>query len=103
MYDNILKRLGIEGENESDRFRSLIEFLFDYVDDNPIVPAETRIERSSGDSSRLDVLDLLIQSLREHESNLDKIAAKLERSATTGTSSVDNNMPQTIQHRLIKE
>ncbi len=27
MYDDILRRLGIEGDNESDKFRSLIEFL----------------------------------------------------------------------------
>ncbi len=103
MYDAILKRLGIEGENESDRFRILIEFLFDYVEVNPIIPAEPKIERDSGDSSRLDVLDLVIQSLREHEANLDKIATKLERSATPEISNIDNNLPQTIQHHFVKE
>jgi hypothetical protein len=79
MYEDILKRLGIEGETESDKFRSLIECLYDYVDVNPRLPVETKVRSDSGDQSRLDVLDLVIQSLREHEANLDRIATKLEK------------------------
>ena len=102
-YAAILKRLGIEGENESDKFRTLIEFLFDYVEVNPIIPVEPKIERNSGDSSRLDVLDIVIQSLRDHEANLDKIATKLERSVTPEISSANNKRSQKSHHRFVKE
>ncbi len=82
MYDDILRRLGIEGDNESDKFRSLIEFLFDYIDVNPATNEqrnELAAEKFSGDSSRLDVLDLIIHSLKEHEVNLDRLISKLEK------------------------
>jgi len=82
MYDDILRRLGIEGDNESDKFRSLIEFLYDYIDVNPATNeprSEPITEKLSGDRSRLDVLDLIIHSLKEHEVNLDRIISKLER------------------------
>lgn len=88
MYEDILKRLGIEGDTESDKFRSLIEFLYDYVEVNPPLSVERKVESDLNDSSRLDVLDLVIQSLKEHEVNLDRIATKLEKAAipniTTG-------------------
>jgi hypothetical protein len=89
MYVDLLKRLGIEGETESDKFRSLIEFLYDYVDKNPLLPIqlETKVRSDSNDQSRLDVLDLIIRRLREHESNLDKIATKLEKTAVPSISS----------------
>lgn len=103
MYDDILKRLGIEGENESDKFRSLIEFLFDYVEINPQVTSEPKIEKDFGDNSRLDVLDLVIQSLKEHEANLDKIAIKLEKSATPNILNLDTNLSNPIQQRLLKD
>ena len=82
MYDDILRRLGIEGDNESDKFRSLIEFLFDYIDVNPATNEqrnEPATDKFSGDSSRLDVLDLIIHSLKEHEVNLDRLISKLEK------------------------
>jgi len=87
MYSDILKRLGIEGETESDKFRSLIEFLYDYVEVNPPLSSETKVRSGSSDQSRLDVLDLIIQSLREHEANLDRIATKLEKTTAPSISS----------------
>jgi len=81
MYDSILKKLGIEGDNESDKFRSLIEYMYDYVDANPATnePRSELTDKFSGDRSRLDVLDLIIHSLKEHEVNLDKLVSRLER------------------------
>jgi len=87
MYGDVLKRLGIEGENESDKFRSLIEFLYDYVEVSPSAPVEPRVEKDANDRSRLDVLDLIIQSLKEHEGVLDKIADRLEKATIPSISS----------------
>ena len=86
MYDDILKRLGIDGETDSDKFRNLIEFMYDYVEVNP--PPTIQVERKSepdmGDRSRIDVLDLIIQSLKDHETNLDRVASKLEKMVVPG-------------------
>jgi len=87
MYEDILRRLGIIGETESDRFRSLIEFLYDYVEVNPPLQVVRKVRSDLNDQSRLDVLDLVIQSLREHEVNLDKIATRLEKAAIPSISS----------------
>jgi hypothetical protein len=88
MYENILKRIGIEGDNESDKFRSLVEFLFDYFEVNPVVPVEARVEKLSDERSRLDVLDLVIKSLKDHEANLDRVAARLEKATVSSMSGV---------------
>jgi hypothetical protein len=89
MYDGILKRLGIDGETDSDKFRNLIEFMYDYVEVNP--PPTIQVERKSepdmGDRSRIDVLDLIIQSLKDHETNLDRVASKLEKMVVPGIQS----------------
>ena len=88
MYDDVLKRLGIDGETDSDRFRSLIEFMYDYVEVNP--PPTIQVERKSetdADRSRIDVLDLIIQSLKDHEVTLDRVASKLEKMVVPGIQS----------------
>lgn len=98
MYDDILRRLGIEGDNESDKFRSLIEFLYDYIDVNPATSEsrnELKIERFSEDRSRLDVLDLIIHSLKEHEVNLDRIISKLDRTSPI-ISDAEHDVPQRL-------
>jgi hypothetical protein len=89
MYDDVLKRLGIDGETDSDRFRSLIEFMYDYVEVSPppTVQVERKSEPDTGDRSRIDVLDLIIQSLKDHEAGLDRVASRLEKMVIPGIQS----------------
>ena len=89
MYDDVLKRLGIDGETDSDRFRSLIEFMYDYVEVNPppTIQVERKLEVDALDRSRIDVLDLIIQSLKDHETTLDRVASKLEKMVVPGIQS----------------
>ena len=87
MYENILKKVGIEGETESDKFRSLIEFMYDYVDVNPPpIQVERKVEGNQVDQSRLDVLDLMMRSIRDHEVRLDRVASRLEEALGSSIS-----------------
>lgn len=85
-YNKILEKLRIDGETESDRFRNLIDYLYDYMEDLTL-PFQEPLDFSSGSTSqRMDVLDLIINVLSQHERNLDKIVRRLERVDKTRAS-----------------
>lgn len=78
-YNKILAKLRIDGDTASDRFRNLIDYLYEYFEDiNP--PFQTAPDFESGSTSeRINVLDLVINALIQHEKNLDGITQRLER------------------------
>lgn len=84
-YNKILVQLGVNGVTESDKFRNLIDYLFDHFFEsaNPIEPSisdgKVVNEHSSYDVQKIDVLDLIINVLREHERKLDTLVSRLEK------------------------
>lgn len=83
-YNKILRILRIDGDNQSDRFRNLIEYLSDYFE-NGVLPIQEPFNLTPEDTSeRVTTADLIITALSQHEQNLDKIVERLE-SATFKT------------------
>jgi len=78
-YNKILEKLRIDGETESDRFRNLIDYLYDYFENGSPAFEETPEPGSANASQKMDALDLVINVLMRHERNLDKIVTRLER------------------------
>jgi hypothetical protein len=77
-YNKILRTLRIDGDNQSDRFRNLIEYLSEYFENGafPIQePFDLGIEATS---QKVTTTDLIITALSHHEKNLDKIVERLE-------------------------
>jgi hypothetical protein len=79
MYNRVLDKLRLGGENESERFRNLIEFLDSYVDPEPQSTLRYIEGERTEDPSRLDLFDLVIGSLIEHEKRLDRIVTSIEK------------------------
>ena len=83
-YIKILHTLRIDGDNQSDRFRNLIEYLYDYFD-NGVLPSPEPFPLQLEDTSqKVDTADLIITALSQHEKTLNKIIERLE-SATFKT------------------
>jgi hypothetical protein len=78
-YNEILANLRIDGETESDRFRNLIDYLYDYFSDMKHPFNEMPDFGGSSVSQRMDFLDLLMDALSQHERKLDGIARRFEK------------------------
>jgi len=78
-------QLGINGVTESDKFRNLIDYLYNHFFEsaNPTEPffSEGQVvnPHSPYDAQKIDVLDLVINVLREHEKKLDSLVSRLEK------------------------
>ena len=75
-YNEVLTKLRIDGNNESEKFRNLIDFLNDYFE---LEPTSTPIiEDDPVDVPKLDVLELVLSALRTHEKKLNEIVERFE-------------------------
>jgi len=77
-YDRVLAKLRIEGGNESEKFRNLVDFLDDYFESEPHVLPEQIIVEDPAQLPRLEVFDLILSALKEHERNLSGIVERFE-------------------------
>ncbi len=78
-YDNVLAKLRIEGANESEKFRNLLDFLDDYFEFEPHFLPEQIIVEEPSQLPRLEVFDLLLKALKEHEMSLSGIVERFEK------------------------
>lgn len=78
-YDRVLARLRIEGSNESEKFRNLVDFLDDYFESEPHVLPEQIIVEEPAQLPRLEVFDLILTALKEHERSLGGIVERFEK------------------------
>jgi len=84
-YNKILVQLSINGVTESDKFRNLIDYLYNHFFEsaNPIEPfipkGQAVNPHSPYDAQKIDVLDLIINVLKGHEKKLDSLISRLEK------------------------
>jgi hypothetical protein len=78
-YDGVLAKLRIEGSNESEKFRNLVDFLDDYFEsESHVLPEQIIIEEPS-QLPRLEVFDLILTALKEHERSLSGLVERFEK------------------------
>ena len=80
-YDKVLDKLDIEGDSESEKFRNLITFLTNYFESEPMLPMsfEDNEPSKSLNPTRVDLFELLMRALREHENSLELLVKRLEK------------------------
>jgi hypothetical protein len=78
-YDSVLAKLRIDGANESEKFRNLLDFLDDYFESEPRILPEQVIVEEPSQFPRLEVFDLILTALKEHEKSLSGIVERFEK------------------------
>lgn len=75
-----MTKLGVDGENESEKFRNFIEFLSDYFETEPWTMVQDLFSKDEQNNApKLEAFDFILKALKEHERRLDSIAEKIEK------------------------